>query len=274
MTRADAYCRELAIKHYENFAVASWFVPPGIRLDLMRFYAFCRTTDDLGDESPSRESALAGLARWRGETEALFAGAEPSHPVLIALRETIKRHGLDAQPFLDLIAANVQDQTVLSYQTWPELLGYCMLSAAPVGRVVLNIFGMDDVVARKLSDDVCIGLQLANHAQDVSRDAKIGRSYLLQEDIDTSGVRGAVRALVERARTLLASGQSLEAMTHGALRLQLALYRLGGLTICDAIERIQFRTDVRRPSVSKATKVALLIRAAIALSQRNGRAEC
>jgi len=274
VTSADAYCRELANKHYENFAVASWIVPAPLRLDLMRFYAFCRTTDDLGDESGSREAAFTGLARWREETEAFFAGEEPSHPVLVALRDTVDRHGLDAQPFLDLIAANVQDQTVLSYQTWPELLGYCMLSAAPVGRVVLKIFGLDDPAARKLSDDVCIGLQLANHAQDVTRDAKIGRSYLLQEDIDTSGVRGAVRALVERARALLASGESLEAMTRGALRLQLALYRLGGLAICDEIERIEFRTDVTRPSVSKATKVALLIRATIALAQRNGRTAC
>jgi len=136
VTSADAYCRELANKHYENFAVASWIVPAPLRLDLMRFYAFCRTTDDLGDESGSREAAFTGLARWREETEAFFAGEEPSHPVLVALRDTVDRHGLDAQPFLDLIAANVQDQTVLSYQTWPELLGYCMLSAAPVGRVV------------------------------------------------------------------------------------------------------------------------------------------
>lgn len=270
----DDYCRTLTAKHYENFAVASRIVPAPLRLDLMRFYAFCRTTDDLGDESASRESALARLAQWRTETEAFFAGAEPVHPVLLALRETVARHGLQAKPFLDLIAANVQDQTVLSYRTWPELLAYCVLSAAPVGRVVLKIFGLDDAVTRKLSDDVCIGLQLANHAQDVSRDAKIGRSYLLQEDIDTIGVHGAVRALVERARTLLASGESLEAMTRGALRLQLALYRLGGLAICDEIERIHFRTDVTRPSVSKATKVALLIRATIALAHRNGRAEC
>jgi phytoene/squalene synthetase len=117
-------------------------------------------------------------------------------------------------------------------------------------------------------------LQLANHAQDVTRDAKIGRSYLLQEDIRIGGTHGAVRALVERARTLLASGETLERMTRGALRLQLALYRLGGLAICKEIERIDFRTDVTRPSVSKGTKVALVIRAAISLAQRNGRAGC
>ena len=274
MIDADAYCRELATKHYENFSVASRFVPRDLRLDLMRFYAFCRTTDDFGDESGSRENALDELARWRAQTEAFFAGTQPSHPVLIALRETVDRHGLEAQPFLDLIAANEQDQRVFTYATWPELNGYCLLSAAPVGRVVLKIFGIENPSAVKLSDDVCIGLQLANHAQDVSRDASIGRSYLLQSDIATSGVHGAVRALVERARSLLASGKALEAMTGGALRLQLALYRLGGLAICDRIEQIEFRTDVRRPSVSKAAKVALMARALLALVQRDGKAAC
>jgi squalene synthase HpnC len=274
MTQADAYCRELATRHYENFSVASRLVPASLRADLMRFYAFCRTTDDFGDESASREAALESLRQWRAETEALFAGSEPVHPVLIALRETVAKRGLDAQPFLDLIAANVQDQTVFSYATWPELQGYCMLSAAPVGRVVLKIFGIDGAAARKLSDDVCIGLQLANHAQDVSRDAKIGRCYLLREDVDVRGVHGAIQALVERARSLLASGETLEQMTRGGLRMQLALYRLGGLAICDRIEAIGFRTDVTRPSVSKATKVALVVRAALALAHRNGNKQC
>jgi squalene synthase HpnC len=274
MMQADAHCRDLATRHYENFSVASRLVPGPLRADLMRFYAFCRTTDDFGDESPSREAALEYLGAWRVETEAMFSGAQPVHPVLTALRETVNKHGLDAQPFLDLIAANVQDQTVTSYSTWPELQGYCMLSAAPVGRVVLKIFGIEGSDARKLSDDVCIGLQLANHAQDVSRDAKIGRSYLLREDIDSRGTRGAIQALVERARSLLASGETLEHMTRGPLRLQLSLYRLGGLAICDRIEQSDFCTDVTRPSVSKATKVALLIRAALALVHRNGKRGC
>ncbi len=274
MIQADAHCRELATRHYENFSVASRLVPGSLRADLMRFYAFCRTTDDFGDESLSREAALAHLRSWRVETEEMFAGMQPVHPVLIALRETVREHGLDAQPFLDLIAANVQDQTVTSYATWPELQGYCMLSAAPVGRVVLKIFGIDGADARKLSDDVCIGLQLANHAQDVSRDAEIGRSYLLREEIETRGIHGAIQALVERARSLLASGETLEHMTRGALRLQLSLYRLGGLAICDRIEQSGFRTDVTRPSVSKGMKVALLIRAAFALAHGNGKRGC
>lgn len=267
---ADAYCRQLATTHYENFVVASKIVPGRLRVDLMRFYAFCRTTDDLGDESASREEALTRLARWREETEAFFAGAAPVHPVLIALEDTVAHYGLDKQPFVDLIAANEQDQRVLQYEIWQQLHAYCMLSAAPVGRVVLRFFGIASPVTEKLSDDVCIGLQLANHAQDVSRDARIGRRYLLQEDIDRGGTEFAVQALVERARALLASGKTLEGMAPGVLRLQLALYRLGGLAICDAIARIGYRTEVTRPSVSKRTKMAILARAALEAAGRNG----
>lgn len=265
---ADAYCRMLATRHYENFAVASRIVPGRIRRDLMRFYGFCRTTDDLGDESGSREEALARLARWRDETEAFFAGQAPVHPVLIALRETVEHYHLEKKPFLDLIAANEQDQRVFTYENWPELEGYCLLSAAPVGRVVLRFFDIANPVTQQLSDDVCIGLQLANHAQDVSRDAKIGRSYLLQEDIRAGGTRGAVRGLVTRARTLLASGKTLETMAPGALRLQLALYRLGGLAICDGIEQLGYATEVTRPSVSKRAKVGILVRAVLEAAHR------
>ena len=258
---ADAYCRQLAGGHYENFVVASKLVPGRLRLDLMRFYGFCRTTDDLGDESASRDEALTALARWREETEALFTGSVPVHPVLVALRETVEHHNLDKKPFLDLIAANEQDQRVHAYENWAQLHAYCMLSAAPVGRVVLRFFGIANGVTEKLSDDVCIGLQLANHAQDVNRDAKIGRRYLPQDDLDAGGMTAAVRGLVERARELLASGRTLETMAPGVLRVQLALYRLGGLAICDAIERIGYRTDVTRPHVSKRAKMALLMRA-------------
>jgi phytoene/squalene synthetase len=167
---------------------------------------------------------------------------------------------MPAKPFLDLIAANVQDQSVKRYANWQDLEAYCMLSAAPVGRMVLAVFGVEDAQAGPLSDDVCIGLQLANHAQDVSRDAAIGRSYLLDSDLRAGGVPFAVKALVDRARQLLDSGRRLEPMAPGALRLQLALYRLGGLAICDAIERAGYATDRTRPSVSTAMKISLALR--------------
>ena len=259
LAAADAYCRELTKRHYENFVVASGLVGPALRRDLSRIYAFCRTTDDFGDESASKDEALERLARWRVETQALFAGETPNHPVLTALRETIRRTGLAAQPFYDLIDANVQDQRVTSYRRWPELDAYCRLSAAPVGRMVLGVFGVTDSRAPGLSDDVCIGLQVANHAQDVKRDATIGRRYLLGDDVDALGTAGAVRALVERARGLLDSGRQLETMVPFALRLQLRLYRRGGLAICRAIERLDYHTEARRPTVSAREKIVILL---------------
>lgn len=256
---ADAYCAELAGRHYENFTVASRILHTGLRRDLARIYAYCRTTDDYGDESGPL--ALARLERWRAEVLDFFAGREPAHPVLLALRDTVARHGLPPQPFLDLIQANVQDQHVARYAAWPELHAYCMLSAAPVGRLVLRVFGVTVPEAVPLSDDVCIGLQIANFAQDVSVDARKGRCYLLQSEIETEGIAAATRAHCERARALLDSGRKLEQLVPWVLRVQLALYRLGGLAIADAIARYGYRTDRRRPRVTGAARVLVLARA-------------
>jgi squalene synthase HpnC len=260
LAAADAYCRALTKTHYENFIVASGLLNGDRRRDLSRVYAFCRTTDDLGDESDSPAAALERLERWETEVRALFSGATPVNPVLLALRETLKRVPMPAELFLDLIEANVQDQRVVRYATWPQLEAYCKLSAAPVGRMVLAVFGVADRRAASLSDDVCIGLQLANHAQDVKRDAEIGRRYLIDEDVAAAGVPGAVRALVQRARPLLDAGRTLEPLVPLALRLQLSFYRMGGLAICDAIERLDFRTDLSRPTVSDRDKTQILLR--------------
>jgi squalene synthase HpnC len=270
LAAADAYCRLLAGRHYENFSVASRLLPAPLRLDLARVYAYCRTTDDRGDESGA--GAGGRLARWRDEVEALFAGAAPVHPVLIALARTVRERGLPERPFLDLVAANLQDQRVHAYETWTELEGYCALSAAPVGRIVLRLFGVRHPDAERLSDDVCVGLQVANFAQDVARDAARGRRYLLGPEVADLGVAGAVRAHCERARRLLASGVELEALTAGRLRLQLSLYRLGGLAIVDAIERAEFLTDRVRPRVPAATRLGLVVRA-VAAARGGGRVE-
>ncbi|MBV8197112.1 MAG: squalene/phytoene synthase family protein [Candidatus Eremiobacteraeota bacterium] len=260
---ADAYCRMLTRRHYENFSVASRFVNSARRRDLMRIYAFCRTTDDLGDESPEG-TALVRLDRWRAEVEAFVKGiVPPVHPVLVALKPTFEAHAMAAQPFLDLIAANVQDQYVTHYRTWKELEGYCNLSAAPVGRMVLEVFDVHDERAQRLSDDVCVGLQLANHAQDVSRDVALGRRYLVESDVSASGTPGATKQMVGRARELLRSGRELQQLVPRPLRLQVSLYCRGGLAICDAIEGLGYNTEQRRPHVAGRTKVSLMLRAAI-----------
>jgi squalene synthase HpnC len=264
---ADAYCRSLAHRHYENFSVASIFLPANTRLHLARLYAYCRVTDDLGDESAS--AALPRLVVWQEQVEqCLGRGPDPIHPVLLALRQTVAACHLPARPFLDLIAANMQDQVVSEYATWQELRSYCYLSAAPVGRLVLGIWGITGSEAERLSDDVCIGLQLANFAQDVAVDRMKGRTYLTQADITRYGLEGAIRSLCDRAEGLLASGHELESLVPERLRLQLTLYRLGGLAIISAIRSIDYRTDAYRPHLSVMAKLRLIT---IALAENRRR---
>jgi squalene synthase HpnC len=268
---ADAYCRRL-VKHYENFTVASRLSPRSLRRDLTRVYAFCRFTDDLGDESGDRAVATRRLRRWRDETRESFEHDERTHPVLVALNDTVGRFRLDAQPFVDLIDANLQDQRVDIYEDWPALRGYCTHSAAPVGRIVLHLFDIRDPAAVALSDDVCIGLQLANFAQDVSVDRRLGRTYLLQNDIREHGIEGATRAMCERARALLASGLTLEALAPPRLRVQLALYRLGGEAILDAIAASGHRTAAHRPTVDRTARVRI-VAAALSAGVHRGDAQ-
>ena len=263
LAAADAYCRRLARRHYENFAVASVVLPGELRVHLARIYAYCRVTDDLGDESRSE----ARLRTWCDEVRsALCTDAVPSHPVLLALRETVTECAMPVQPFLDLISANLQDQRVTGYETWDDLAAYCRLSAAPVGRMVLAVLGIRGSRAEELSDSVCIGLQLANFAQDVAVDARLGRRYLPADDVLALGTRGAIRALCDRAQALLDEGRELEAMTSGRLRAQLAMYRLGGSAILDAIRRAGYRTDEIRPQVAGSVKARLAAEAVALLA--------
>jgi squalene synthase HpnC len=264
---ADAYCRQL-VRHYENFTVASRLSPQSLRRDLTRVYAFCRFTDDLGDESGDRAVAVRRLRRWRDEVRESFDYGERTHPVLVALADTAGRFQLEVQPFVDLIDANLQDQRVDTYEDWAALRGYCERSAAPVGRIVLRLFGIDAPSAVRLSDDVCIGLQLANFAQDVSVDSRLGRTYLLQSEVRQHGIDGATRLLCQRARALLDSGRELERLAPSRLRVQLALYRLGGEAILDAVAARSYRTATHRPAVDRTARVRIAAAAISAGLQR------
>ncbi|HET9051969.1 MAG TPA: squalene/phytoene synthase family protein [Candidatus Dormibacteraeota bacterium] len=264
LARADAMCRRLAARHYENFTAVSRIAPVPVRTHLARVYAYCRVTDDLGDELGAASGEA--LASWRAEVEGvLLRGAAPRTSLMLALGATVRARALPAAPFLDLIAANVQDQAVHAYETWPELLAYCRLSAAPVGRMVLGVVGVADPRAARLSDDVCVGLQLANFAQDVSVDAARGRRYLVGDDVRAAGVEGAVRAMCDRADALLRSGEELEGLCSGWLRAQLALYRLGGRAIVASVRAAGYATDRVRPHLGPLDRVRIAAAAAPAL---------
>ena len=178
---ALAYCARLTQTHYENFSVVTWLTPREHRPAFQSIYAFCRWSDDLGDEIGDPRRSLELLSWWREQLRAMYRG-ETGHPVMIALAETVTHHGIPFEPFDQLISAFEQDQTVGEYQTFEQLLDYCKRSANPVGHLVLHVAGAFTPENVRLADATCTALQLANFWQDVARDLTIGRIYLPRED--------------------------------------------------------------------------------------------
>ncbi len=271
---ARAYCQRLATTHYENFHVASWFLPARLRPHFYSIYAYCRIADDLGDEVGNREQSLALLDLWGQELDECYRG-EARHPVFVALAETIRICDIPQKPFADLLVAFRQDQIVPRYESMEDVLHYCTYSANPVGRLVLYACGYRDPEMFRLSDDTCTALQLANFWQDVSSDYDRGRIYLPLQDMrqyqvdeaviaqrnPTPAFRELLRYEVDFARQLFHRGLPLISMVDRELALDLDLFSRGGLEILHAIERRQYDVLTARPVISKARKAALFVRA-------------
>ncbi len=277
-TEAEAreYCRRLARSHYENFSVASWFLPRRLRQHFFNVYAYCRISDDLGDEAGDTAVSLELLDQWELELGACYAG-RARHPVFVALAETVHKFEIPKQEFADLLTAFRQDQRVSRYETFTDLLGYCRYSANPVGHLVLYLCGYGDAERQQLSDYTCTALQLANFWQDVSADFAKGRIYLPLEDLQRFGVKEeaigeeentlAFRAMmqfeVERAREWFGQGVPLIGKVDRKLATDIELFSRGGQEILNAIERQHYAVLGRRPAISKSRKLGLVGRAAL-----------
>ena len=273
---ARGYCRRLARSHYENFSVASWFLPERLRQHFFNVYAYCRISDDLGDEVGDTAASLQLLDQWETELNACYEG-HPRHPVFVALAETVRKFEIPKHEFADLLTAFRQDQGVSRYETFNDLLGYCRYSANPVGHLVLYLCGYRDSDRQQLSDYTCTALQLANFWQDVSADFAKGRIYLPLEDLrrfgvseevirdgeNTAAFRAMTRFEVERAREWFAQGMPLIAKVERALATDIELFSRGGQEILRAIERQDYAVLGRRPAISKTRKLALVARAAL-----------
>jgi squalene synthase HpnC len=278
LEEARAWCKNLAESHYENFHVASWFLPKALRPHFHSIYAYCRISDDLGDEVPDRSAALALLDLWGRELDACYEG-RARHPVFVALAETIRQCGIPKKPFADLLVAFRQDQAVTRFANRNEVLAYCEYSANPVGRLVLYACGEVTPETQdekfRLSDATCTALQLANFWQDVRVDWQKDRVYLPQDDMCQFGVtdetiaRGAAtpefRALlrheVDYARSLFKQGLPLIGMVNRDLAIDLDLFSRGGLEILRAVEQCDYDVLSARPSIGKGTKLQLALRA-------------
>jgi squalene synthase HpnC len=273
LAEAQAWCRELASSHYENFHVATFFLPRKVRPHFESIYAYCRVADDLGDEVADPAVALRLLDAWGSMLDECYDTPERSmHPVFVALHETVRECGVPRQLFADLLYAFRMDQVKTTYDTWDELLVYSHYSANPVGRLVLWVCGYKDESIALLSDKVCTALQLANFWQDVVEDAERGRRYIPAEDMLRFGVedgqlegrvftpefRAMVESLVARTRAMLHEGGTISSRVDKELAVTLDLFRKGGDAILDGITAEDFDVLRGRPVVTKVKKVSLL----------------
>jgi squalene synthase HpnC len=276
LEQAQQYCARLARSHYENFSVATWFLPKNLRQDFFNVYAYCRISDDLGDEVGDAAASLTLLDEWQKQLDACYEG-NPLHPVFVALGQTVKKFEIPKHEFSDLLIAFRQDQTVTRFATFDDVLAYCRYSANPVGHLVLYLCAYHDAERQQLSDYTCTALQLANFWQDVTVDYAKGRIYLPLEDLKRYGVteqdieqnrntpafREMMKFEVARAREWFDRGLPLVQKVDNALAVDLELFTRGGQEILKAIERQSFAVLGRRPVISKPRKLALVARAAL-----------
>jgi len=275
LAEAREYCARLARTHYENFSVASWFLPERLRQDFFNVYAYCRISDDLGDEVGDANASLQLLDQWEAELDACYAGS-PRHPVFVALADTVRKCEIPKQTFVDLLTAFRQDQRISRYATFEDIVGYCRYSANPVGHLVLYVCGYRDAERQALSDFTCTALQLANFWQDVSVDYAHGRIYLPLEDLrrfgvseddiaaqrNTSAFCDLMRFEVERARDWFDRGLPLIENVDRETAIDIELFSRGGQEILNAIEAQGYNVLGRRPAISKSRKLTLVARAA------------
>jgi squalene synthase HpnC len=273
LDEARAWCHQLATSHYENFHVATFFLPRIMRPHFEGLYAFCRVSDDLGDEVGDTATALRLLDAWGRMLDQCYDAPEQSrHPVFVALRETIVACDLPRSLFHDLLRAFKQDQVKTHYNTWDEAVEYSRYSANPVGRLVLMVCGYRDEARALLSDRICTALQLANFWQDAVRDSEIGRRYIPTEYMQRFGVaEGQIEGrvftpefgvmmheLVDRTREMLRQGAAISITVDDELRVTLDLFRKGGDAILDGIAAQKYDVLRGRPVVTRRRKLMLL----------------
>lgn len=260
----------MSVDHYENFPVASWLCPPELRPPIVAIYRFARCADDIADEGDATpEERLADLAAFRADLLKIAAGRPPSPrwpEVFEPLSRALAEHHLPVSLLDDLLDAFAQDAAQKRYADRAELLDYCRRSANPIGRLLLQLYGIDDPNALARSDAICSALQLANFWQDLGVDAARGRLYVpavdarrhdvgiaeLLERRDSDRVHALVADLVAWARELMRSGAPLVHAIDGRAGWELRFVVQGGLRVLEKIDRLGGATLVERPSIGAA----------------------
>ncbi|MEZ6087849.1 MAG: squalene synthase HpnC [Pirellulaceae bacterium] len=274
LSESEAYCRKITRSRRENFVVVSFLLPRRLHQDFCNVYTYCRLADDLADEIVCPTESLHQLDIWQEHLESCYNG-QPKHIAFVALQATIRRFNMPRQPFLDLLTAFRRDQTQTRYETLDDLLHYCRYSANPVGRLILALADSLDDHRAAFSDDICTGLQLANHWQDIAADFRKGRIYLPQDRCRELGVteemlklpkappelRRLLREQVAIAADFFQRGRPLLEEVPRWLRVDLKLFIDGGLAALQAIRRADYDVLAKDCKVRRRTQLRLLVNA-------------
>jgi hydroxysqualene synthase len=213
---------------YENFPVGSWLLPATLRPHIATFYAFARAIDDIADD-PGLAPAEK-VTRLDGFEDALLgrSGDDPDFAKATRMRASLAETGIAPSHCVDLLAAFKQDAVKSRYRDWDDLMGYCILSAAPVGRYLVDLHG-GSANGYAAADALCKALQVINHLQDCQDDYRtLDRVYLpldwmdafgaVVEDLDGTATGPALRKVIDRAveetRRLLADARALPGGLH------------------------------------------------------------
>ncbi len=275
------YCERMAKAHYENFPVASRFVPGELRRHVWAVYAFARTADDFSDEPRFDGRRRVSLDRWERLLDLAYR-EDVDHPVFLALRDTVRKHQIPLAPFKALLTAFRMDLTQRDFSTFAELRKYCEYSANPVGQLVLYVHGHREPDLHRFSNEICTALQLANMLQDLSVDIPRGRNYLPIEDLVHFGVRGSdleagrhtpefkelMRHAVARTRAMFLRGQPLVRRVGASLSVELDATWRGGMRILDRIESLDYEVLDNRPTLERRDVADIAMRSLLGFGRR------
>lgn len=278
---AYRYCERMATNHYENFPVASRFVPAPLRPHVWAIYAFARTADDFSDEPRFEGRRREALDRWELYLETCYH-RDVDHPVFLALRDTVRRHNIPIGPLKALITAFRMDLTKARYASFQELRQYCTHSADPVGQLVLYVHGHRQPDLHRFSDEICSALQIANFLQDLSVDIPRGRCYIPQEDLIHFGVtwdqlqsgrhtaefKELMCFEINRVRTMFLRGRPLIRKVSPGLSLELEATWRGGMKILDRIEALDYEVLNYRPTLDKRDVADIAGRSLLSFGRR------
>ena len=280
LKQAYLFCQNLAQSHYENFSVASILLPKRLRRPISVIYAFARTADDYADEgdytSQERIELLNNFSQSLIEIQSeQYTG---NSPIFIALTDVIKRHSLPVQLFEDLLSAFRQDVSKSRYQTFDEVLDYCIRSANPIGRLLLHLEGQ--VIQEQLiqSDAICTALQLINFYQDISQDLnesdriyipteelehfKISEQQLADVNSGSTALAPLLRHQHQRAQKLMIEAYQLGNHLKARIGWEIRAMTLGGIATLNGLMSLTDDCLLKRPRLSKLQLISIMLNSA------------